>query len=89
MKGWLPSGFTFSRDPEQKFLIVTDGTNQCVRFLNRKDGSEVTRIGTFGKNAGQFGSHLNWVDIDPKGNLYTLEVRYMDRAQKFIPVKDK
>jgi len=89
MGGWLASGFTFSRDPEQKHLIVTDGTNQCVRILNRKDGSQVTRFGTFGKNAGQFGSHLNWVDIDSKGNLYTLEVRYMDRAQKFVPVKEK
>ena len=48
MRSWLASGFTFSRDPEQKYLIVTDGTNQCVRILNRKDGSQVTRFGTFG-----------------------------------------
>lgn len=89
MKGWLPSGFTFSRDPEQKYLIVTDGTNQRVRILRRDNGAEVSNFGSFGKNAGQFGSHLNWVDIDSKGNMYTLEVRYMDRAQKFVPVRKK
>lgn len=89
MGGWLPSGFTFSRDPEQKYLIVTDGTNQRVRWLRRDNGAEVKNFGSFGKNAGQFGSHLNWVDIDSKGNLYTLEVRYMDRAQKLVPVEEE
>lgn len=86
---WRPSGFTFSHDREQKYLIVTDATNQRMRILRRDNGAEVSSFGSFGKNAGQFGSHLNWVDIDSKGNLYTLEVRYMDRAQKFVPVRKK
>ncbi len=84
-----PHGFTFSRDPGQKYLIMSDSTNQHIRVLNRKDASEVTWFGSRGKNAGQFGFHVNRVDIDSKGNLYVGEARYGNRNQKFVPVKEK
>jgi DNA-binding beta-propeller fold protein YncE len=81
---FVPYTFTFSHDPGQKYLIVADGHNGCVKVLNRKDGSEVTRFGSRGKNAGQFGE-LTSVDLDSKGNLYTTETKYHCRLQKFVP----
>jgi hypothetical protein len=81
---FVPYSLTFSRDPEQKYLIVPDGHNGVVWVLNRKDGSPVTRLGSKGRNAGQFGE-LTSVDLDSRGNLYTTETKYHCRLQKFVP----
>jgi len=75
-------GMTFSRDPEQKYLIVADGADNTVWFLNRKDGSVAGHFGHTSRGAGQF-DVLNWVATDSHGNLYTTEVKYNDRMQKF------
>jgi hypothetical protein len=73
----------FSRDPKQKYLLVADGSNQAVWILNRSDGSVVTRFGHRGHSAGQFG-YLHTVDMDSHGNIYTGEVKYNYRLQKFV-----
>jgi hypothetical protein len=80
------SGLAFSRDPKQKYLLVADGANSAVRILNREDGSEVTRFGHKSRNVGMF-SNLHSVDMDSHGNIYTGEVRYSNRIQKFVPQK--
>jgi DNA-binding beta-propeller fold protein YncE len=80
-----PGDFTFSRDPEQRYLIVVDGTHHCIQVLNRKDGSQVARFGSRGRNAGQFDPELWGVDLDSKGNLYVSETKYGLRLQKFVP----
>jgi DNA-binding beta-propeller fold protein YncE len=82
---YKPGDFTFSRDPEQKYLIVVDMTNQRVRVLNRKDGSQVAKLGHRGRNAGEFEPELFGVDLDSKGNLYVSETKYGLRLQKFAP----
>lgn len=82
-----PGSFTFSRDPDQKYLIVTDGNNHILRIINRKDGSYVAKFGSRGRNAGQFDPELIGVDLDSKGNLYTLETKFDCRAQKVVPEK--
>ncbi len=82
--GFMPYSFTFSHDPEQKYLIVADGVNGVVWVLDRKDGSEVAELGHYGNNAGQFGEATS-VDVDSKGNLYTSETKYQCRLQKFVP----
>jgi hypothetical protein len=79
-----PGMFAFSRDPDQKFLIVADGDNHVIRILNRKNGSYVGKFGSRGRNAGQFDPELMGVDLDSNGNLYTAETKFECRAQKFV-----
>jgi hypothetical protein len=74
---------TFSHDPQQKHLLVADGTNNMVWILDRKTGAVA---GSFGGN-GRYAGQLHWVDsvaIDSKGNVYTGEVEDGKRIQKFI-----
>lgn len=75
--------FTFSNDPEQKFLFVADGGNNVIWTLRREDGAIVGQTGHNGRNAGQF----HWVHqivSDSQGNLYTGEVDTGKRVQKFV-----
>jgi hypothetical protein len=75
---------TFSHDPQQKYLLVADGTNNMVWILDRKTGSVA---GSFGGN-GRYAGQLHWIDsvaVDSKGNVYTGEVEDGKRIQKFVP----
>ena len=67
-------------------ILVADGSNQVVWLLNRNDGSVVTRFGHRKNNAGQF-SYLHAIDMDSHGNIYTGEVKYNYRIQKFVLAK--
>jgi hypothetical protein len=76
---------TLSTDPQQKYILVADGTNNTVWILNRDDGKVVSSFGGTGHYAGQ----LHWIDsiaMDSKGNIYTGEVEDGKRIQKFVPV---
>lgn len=73
----------FSRDAEQKYLYVADGSNNVIWILNRKDGSVVSSFGHRGHNAGQF-SYLLAIGVDSHGSVYTGEVKYTNRSQKFV-----
>lgn len=73
----------FSRDPEQQWLLVADGSNRVVWILDRQSLNIVDRFGSGGRNAGQFG----WVHnlaIDSRGNVYTSEVETGKRVQRFV-----
>jgi sugar lactone lactonase YvrE len=84
--GGAAGGVMFSPDKAQHFLYISDLTNNHVWFLNRADGKIVGQIGSMGQNAGQFfGVHME--AVDSKGNLYTGEVFYGERVQRFVPVK--
>jgi hypothetical protein len=84
--GGSTGGVMFSPDKPQKFLYISDLTNNHVWFLNRDDGKIVGQIGSMGHNAGEFfGVHME--AVDSKGNLYTGEVFYGERVQRFLPVK--
>jgi hypothetical protein len=77
---------TLSTDPQQKYILVADGTNNMVWILNRNDG---TLAGSFGGN-GRYAGQLHWIDsiaMDSKGNVYTGEVEDGKRIQKFVPTK--
>jgi DNA-binding beta-propeller fold protein YncE len=83
----LGSGVTwdlaFSRDPEQRFLFVADGTNERVRVIVRETLEEVTNFGDGGRQPGQFyGVHS--IATDSRGNLYTTETYEGKRLQKFV-----
>lgn len=73
-----------SRDPDQTYMYVPDGTNYKVRVVRRSDFEVVGEFGSYGRNAGMFG----WVHnlaMDSQGNIYTSEVIGYERVQKFVP----
>jgi DNA-binding beta-propeller fold protein YncE len=79
-------GITFSsQDPDQKYAIMTDGTNNQIVVWRVADGQIVGRFGRAGHNAGQF-SWVHYAKTDSKGNLYSGEVDVGKRMQKWTPV---
>lgn len=76
-------GMTFSRDPQQKYLFVADGSNNKIRILERDSGLLVGSVGRQGRNAGQFDTPLA-VAVDSRGSLYVGEVKYNNRLQRFV-----
>jgi hypothetical protein len=84
--GGATGGVMFSPDRKQRFLYISDLTNNHIWFLNREDGMVVGRLGTMGENGGQFfGLHM--IAVDSKGTIYTGEVFAGERVQRFIPAK--
>ena len=86
-KETLGSGSTwdlaFSRDPEQKYMFIADGTNEKVRVVHRETLKEVTNFGDGGRQPGQFyGVHS--IATDSKGNIYTTETYEGKRLQRFV-----
>ncbi|MFB3814161.1 MAG: hypothetical protein ACE14L_08620 [Terriglobales bacterium] len=65
-------GLTVSRDPQQRYLFVADGNSGVIRIIDRKSGTELGKVGTKGRNAGQLVTP-SFVDFDSKGALYTAE----------------
>jgi hypothetical protein len=82
--GGSTGGVAFSPDPEQRYLYISDLTNNTIWFLNRADGELVGQMGRMGENGGQFfGLHM--IAVDSEGNIYTGEVFAGERAQRFVP----
>ena len=75
----------FSKDPQQKYMYVADGTNNKVWILDHATGKTLGSFGQNGKYAGQF-HWINAIGIDRQGNIYTGEVEQAKRIQKFNPV---
>jgi len=74
---------SFSRDPQQRFIFLSDGVNEKVRVLLRDTLQEVTNFGDGGRQPGQFyGVHS--IATDSKGNIYTTETYEGKRVQKFV-----
>ena len=71
-----------SHDAGQKFMYVADGANGRVYILRRSDGAQVGMFGRTGRMAGEF-KWIHNIAIDRQGNLYTAEVGYGRRMQKF------
>lgn len=76
----------FSRDAEQKFLLVADGENNVIWIVQRSDGKVLGETGHAGRNAGQF-HFLHQIGADSAGNIYTGEVDTGKRIQKFVPAR--
>lgn len=86
-KNTLGSGSTwdiaFSKDPQQRFIFIADGTNEVVRIVLRETLEEITNFGDGGRQPGQFyGVHS--IATDSKGNVYTTETYEGKRVQRFI-----
>jgi DNA-binding beta-propeller fold protein YncE len=74
-----------STDPEQRFIFIADGANGQIHTIAREDGKLLSQWGRHGRQAGQF-KWIHNIGIDSKGNLYTAEVGFGRRAQKFRPM---
>ena len=85
-QGGSTGGVAFSPDKAQRFLFISDLTNNHIWFLTRDEGTVVSRIGTMSQNGGQF-MGLHMIAVDSKGNIYTGEVFAGERVQRFVPVK--
>jgi len=73
----------FSTDAKQSCMYIADLTNDTIYIVNRQNLTELGRVGTGGRQAGQF----HWphvVTADGEGNLYTGEVDGAGRVQKFL-----
>jgi hypothetical protein len=82
--GGSTGGVAFSPDKAQKFLFISDLTNNHIWFINRADGKVVGQLGSMGEAGGQFfGLHM--IATDSKGLIYTGEVFAGERVQRFVP----
>jgi DNA-binding beta-propeller fold protein YncE len=86
-KETLGDGATFdvalSRDPQQKYLYVADGSNMKVHILLRDTLEYLTSFGGGGRQPGQFYA-VHSIATDSKGNIYTTETYRGQRVQKFV-----
>ena len=86
-KETLGDGATFdvalSRDPQQKFLYVADGSNMNVHILLRDTLEELTSFGDGGRQPGEFYA-VHSIATDSKGNIFTTETYRGQRVQKFL-----
>jgi DNA-binding beta-propeller fold protein YncE len=71
-----------SRDPDQRFVYVSDGENRKVHILDRKTLEVLTSFGDGGQQPGQFYGNHN-IATDSKGNIYITETYRGQRVQKF------
>lgn len=71
-----------SRDTEQQWLFLADGTNHKVWVMDRKDLQLVGEFGRGGRQVGQF-LRPHGMSIDSSGNLYVGEASTGRRVQKF------
>jgi DNA-binding beta-propeller fold protein YncE len=73
----------FSRDPEQKYFYLADGSNEKVHVFDRQSLTELTSFGDGGRQPGQFYA-VHSIATDSNGNVYTTETYRGQRVQKFV-----
>ena len=83
----LGDGSTFdvalSRDPQQKFLYIADGSNMKIHVLQRDTLEILTTFGDGGRQPGQFYA-VHSIATDSKGNIFTTETYRGQRVQRFV-----
>jgi hypothetical protein len=73
----------FSRDPQQKFMYIADGSNEKIHVYDRQSMTELYSFGGGGRIPGQFYA-VHSIVTDSKGNIFTTETYRGQRVQKFI-----
>ena len=73
----------FSRDPQQRYVYVADGSNMKIHVLERQTLNHLTSFGEGGRYPGQFLA-VSGVATDSRGNLYTIEADQGKRLQRFV-----
>jgi hypothetical protein len=86
-KNTLGDGSVFdialSKDPQQKFLYVADGSNMKVYIIDRATLEILTSFGDGGRQPGEFYA-VHSIATDSKGNIFTTETYRGQRVQKFL-----
>ncbi|MEX2132172.1 MAG: 6-bladed beta-propeller [Pseudohongiellaceae bacterium] len=73
----------FSKDPNQEFIYVADGSNMKVHVLDRQSLEVLYTFGDGGRQPGLFfGTHS--IVTDSAGNIFTTETYEGKRVQKFV-----
>jgi hypothetical protein len=73
----------FSKDPQQKYMYLADGSNEKVYIMLRDTLEILTSFGDGGRQPGQFYA-VHSIATDSKGNVYTTETYRGQRVQKFV-----
>jgi hypothetical protein len=73
----------FSRDPQQKYLYASDGTNEKIHIIDRESLEVLTSFGDGGRQPSQFYA-VHSIATDSQGNIFTTETYRGQRLQKFI-----
>jgi WD40 repeat protein len=73
----------FSKDPQQKFMYIADGSNEKIHVYDRQSMTELYSFGGGGRIPGQFYA-VHSIVTDSKGNIFTTETYRGQRVQKFI-----
>jgi DNA-binding beta-propeller fold protein YncE len=73
----------FSRDPQQTFIYIADGSNDKIHILDRRSMRVLTSFGDGGRQPGEFYA-VHSIATDSKGNLFTAETFRGQRVQKFV-----
>ncbi|HEY2012245.1 MAG TPA: hypothetical protein VGH38_02035 [Bryobacteraceae bacterium] len=73
----------FSKDPQQKYMFLADGSNEKVYIILRETMEILTSFGDGGRQPGQFYA-VHSISADSKGNLFTTETYRGQRVQKFV-----
>jgi DNA-binding beta-propeller fold protein YncE len=71
-----------SKDPQQKYLYLADGSNMKVYIIERDTLEVLTSFGDGGRQPGQFYA-VHSIATDSKGNVFTTETYRGQRVQKF------
>jgi autonomous glycyl radical cofactor GrcA len=71
-----------SRDPQQKYVYIADGSNMKIHVLQRDTLEILTSFGDGGRQPGAFYA-VHSIATDSKGNIYTTETYRGQRLQKF------
>ena len=78
-----PADIAFSRDPQQRYMYVTDGQNKKVFVLDRQSLEILTSFGEGGRHAGAFISPHS-IAIDSKDNLFVTETLSGRKIHRFV-----
>jgi DNA-binding beta-propeller fold protein YncE len=73
----------FSKDPQQKYIFLADGSNEKVYVIQRDSMEVLTSFGDGGRQPGQFYA-VHSIATDSKGNIFTTETYRGQRIQKFL-----
>ena len=73
----------FSKDPQQKYIYLVDGSNEKIYIMLRETLEILTSFGDGGRQPGQFYA-VHSIATDSKGNIYTTETYRGQRVQRFM-----
>ena len=73
----------FSKDAQQKYIFLADGSNEKIYILLRDTLEVLTSFGDGGRQPGQFYA-VHSIAADSKGNIFTTETYRGQRVQKFV-----